>query len=350
MTNSSQNSSKNGLKAAIADNVHGREDQFLHERKWWDPLGIQLSIHHCRSEEDLIEHLSDAEAVIFLGPSTPFTTRVVGELKQCGLIMRYGVGLDSLDVAAATRAGIVVANSAQANTQEVSDHAVALLLATARRVVSLDRDLKSRSWSETWQNVRATRVTRMANLTLGLVGFGRIPRLVTGKMSALVGEIIAHDPYVSTETAGELGVGLVSLDELASRSDLISVHAPLNPATRHLINAEFFTRMKPTAYLVNTSRGPVVDEAALIEALNKGEFAGAGLDVFETEPLPEESPLRSMYPVILTPHFAYYSEQSVEDTQTCVAETVARFAQGYWPRFVVNPEVQPRVTLRNWAG
>ena len=229
MTNSSKNTSKNGLKAAIADNVHGRVDQFVHERKWWDPLGIQLSIHHCRSEEDLIENLSDAEAVIFLGPSTPFTARVVGELKQCTLIMRYGVGLDSLDVPAATKAGIVVANSAEANTSEVSDHAVALLLATARRIVSLDRDLKSRSWSETWQKVRPAHVTRMANLTLGLVGFGRIPRLVTGKMSALVGEIIAHDPYVSTETAGELGVGLVSLDELASRSDLISVHAPLNP-------------------------------------------------------------------------------------------------------------------------
>jgi D-3-phosphoglycerate dehydrogenase len=188
-------------------------------------------------------------------------------------------------------------------------------------------------------------IHRLSTLTLGLVGFGRIAQEVARRMEALVGEVVAYDPYVDPDRAAELGVEMVELSVLLDRSDVVSLHVPLNPVTQHLIGEAELERMKSTAFLVNTSRGQVVDEGALIAALEPGRIAGAALDVVATEPLPDDSPLRALPNVVLTPHFANYSVEAVRDLRESVAHAVGDVLAGRWPAHVVNEGVKPRVPL-----
>lgn len=265
----------------------------------------------------------------------PITAELIGQLRRCRIIARFGIGVDNVDVAAATRAGIVVTNVPDYCIDEVSDHALALLLALARRLLPADRAVRGGTWSVS----ALAPIHRLRGRVLGLVGFGKIARALARKAQALGLEVLAYDPYLPLEAIEAHGARPVGFDELLERSDFISIHAPLTPETRHLFNEEAFHKIKPGAFLINTARGPIVDEGALLRALESGRLAGAALDVLEREPPPSDSPLLRREDVLLTPHIAFYSEESLVELQTKAAEEVVRVLQGEAPRNPVNPEV-----------
>jgi D-3-phosphoglycerate dehydrogenase len=256
--------------------------------------------------------------------------------------------VDNIDVGAATAAGVVVANAADYCSEEVSDHAVALLLASARRVVAMDRFVRAGNWAGF---TRTQPLRRISQLTLGLVGLGRIARGTARKMAGFRLRILATDPYL-TGPGSEPGVEVVDFETLLRESDLVSVHVPLTPETRGLINEAALRAMKPNAVIVNTSRGPVIDQSALERALEEKWIAGAALDVVTEEPLPAGSALRKFDQVILTPHTGADSVDSMDHVRRTVVDTIEAVARGYWPPFPVNPKVAPRVHLRpfsDWA-
>ena len=307
------------------------------------PLGAEFVFTKVQSEEDIVGACRGARVLLVEDSVTPITSRILARLDDVWLIAKYSIGYNDIDVDAATENGIVVTNGGDYCVEEVSDHAIALLMVCGRRICAMDRHVHSGGWRSPELGPPLRRVSA---LTLGLVAFGRIPHAVARKMSGFNMRILAADPYVSAETAAAQNVELVSLDRLLSESDLVSVHAPLNDDTRHMIGEPQLRMMKPSAYLVNTGRGPVVDEAALVRALREGLIAGAALDVTEVEPLPDDSPLRGMNNVVLTPHYAASSEESVVDMHRVVTECVGAVIRGYWPPFPVNPKVTPRVRLK----
>jgi D-3-phosphoglycerate dehydrogenase / 2-oxoglutarate reductase len=250
--------------------------------------------------------------------------------------MRTGVGYDVIDVPAATELGVVVINVPDIWIREVANHALALLLAWNRRIVTLDREVRGGTWSG---RVPGAVAGSLHGETVGIVGLGNIGSAFARRIAALETHVIACDPYVDDARFKTLGVERVDLPTLAARADYVSVHALLNAETRGLLNEAFFRRMKPTACLVNTSRGPIVDEAALARALREGRLAGAALDVFEKEPLAADSPLRRLDNVILTPHAAYFSSPAVAQVPKRCGEEIARVLLKERPLNVVNPEV-----------
>ncbi len=282
------------------------------------------------SEDQLLDVIADADALLVC--YAPITRRVIDRLQRCRIIARYGIGVDNVDVDAASARGIIVTNVPDYCIDEVSDHAVALLLAFARKVPYLDRRVRGDRW-----NARdAVPMRRVRGQVLGLVGFGKIPRRVADKARPLGLEVVAFDPFVGDAEMSAHDVGKVTLDVLLGRSDFVSVHAPLTPETRGMIGEAALRAMKPTAYLINTARGPLVAEAALVRALRDGWIAGAALDVLETEPPGPDHALRRFDNVILTPHVAFYSEESVQDLQRKAAEEVRRVLSGESPRYAVN--------------
>lgn len=329
----------------IVDAFHDWDDGFAVERRIWDRHGITATVLNCDTEDGIVAAAEGADALVNMGLSTPLTGRVIRALPRCRVIARYGVGVDNIDLVAATEEGIVVTNVPNYCTPEVADHTVTLILALARRLLSLDRFVRSGRWVGSIQFTGP--IHRLSTLTLGLVGFGRIAQEVARRMEALVGDIVAYDPYVDPDRAAGLGVEPVDLNTLLARSDVVSLHVPLNSNTHHLIGESELERMKPTAFLVNTSRGQVVDEGALIAALESERIAGAALDVVAIEPLPTESPLRALPNVILTPHFANYSVEAVRDLRESVACAVCDVLAGRWPAHVVNGDVEPRIPLES---
>jgi D-3-phosphoglycerate dehydrogenase len=303
------------------------------EHRVLDPLGVQLRAGQCRSEEEIIALAQDADAI--LNCYAKMTARVIGSLTRCKLIARYGIGVDNVDLAAATRAGIVVTNVPDYCVDEVSDHALALLLALARRVVAADRAVKEGAWDV----VAHKGIRRVRGQTLGLLGFGKIARALAVKAQALGMQAVAVDPFVDAESMARLHVRKADLDTLLSQSDAVSVHVPLSPETRGIIGAQVLSRMKPTAFLINTSRGGLVDELALARALTEGRLAGAALDVVEKEPPPSDHPLWNAPNIILTPHLAFFSQEAVVELQTKAAEEAVRALRGEPPRSPVNREV-----------
>lgn len=302
------------------------------EHRVLDPLGIELRSGQCRSEEEVIALAKDADAI--LNCYAKMTARVIGELKRCKVIARYGIGVDNVDLAAATRAGIVVTNVPDYCVDEVSDHGLAMLLGLARRVVAADQAVKGGAWDV----VAHKGIRRLRGQTLGLLGFGKIARALAAKAQAFGMKVVAVDPFVDASAMARVHVRAVDMDTLLAESDAISVHVPLSPETRGIIGERALTRMKPTAYLINTSRGGLVDEQALAAALMAGRLAGAALDVMEKEPPPPDHPLRKAPNVILTPHLAFYSQEAVVELQTKVAEEAARAFRGEPPRSPVNRE------------
>ena len=315
------------------------------ERTQIEAAGGELVLRRARTQDELVAACADATVAVLENADTPFTARVISQLPACRAIVRYGVGIESVDQGEATRRGIVVANAADFCTEEVSDHAVALLLASVRRIAFLDRWVRAGHWHDFKLSVPLRR-TRC--LTLGLVGWGRIAQAVARKMSGFNMRIVASDPFVHSIPAGA-GVELLPIERLLQESDLISLHVPLNADTKHFIGEKFIGLMKPTAFLVNTSRGGVVDQAALVRALDEKRLGGAALDVFEEEPLPATSPLRKMEQVTLTPHYAASSLDSMDHLHHTVADSVEAILRGYWPPFPVNASVVPRLPLRPWA-
>jgi D-3-phosphoglycerate dehydrogenase / 2-oxoglutarate reductase len=303
------------------------------ERRVLGPLGVEVRAGQCRSEDEVIALAKDANAI--LNCYAKMTARVIGELRHCKVIARYGIGVDNVDLAAATRAKIVVTNVPDYCVDEVSDHGLALFLALARRVVAADQAVKG----GTWDVVAHKGIQRLRGQTLGLLGFGKIARALAAKAQALGMRVIAVDPFVDAAAMARLNVRAVDMDTLLAESDAVSVHVPLSPETRGIIGERALARMKPTAFLINTSRGGLVDERALAAALTAGRLAGAALDVVEKEPPPPDHPLRKAPNVILTPHLAFYSREAVVELQTKVAEEAARAFRGEPPRSPVNREV-----------
>ena len=300
----------------------------------------QLDARNCASIEEAMEHARTADGVIVqkLGP---VDGAFMDALQNCTVIGRTGIGLDPIDVAAATQRNIAVVYVPSYCEDEVADHAMALLLACARKVTLFNRSVRSGTWDF---NVGAP-IHRLSECTLGLVGFGKIPHKVLPRARGFGLKLIVHDPYIKPGQVADLDVELVSFDELLERSDFVSIHAPLSESTRHLMNAATFAKMKKGAFLINTSRGPLVNEADLLAALRSGEIAGAALDVREEEPPQYPNELSQLDNVILTPHAGYYSVESLEFLQTLFARYTGMVLAGRKPDGLANPEVLKNIHL-----
>jgi D-3-phosphoglycerate dehydrogenase len=307
------------------------------------PLGIHLEVLKAPDRHALKFALGHADAVI--NQAIQLDAELIGAMSRSLVIVRYGVGYDGIDLAAATQAGICVANVPDYGTQEVALHAIALLLAVHRRLLTYDAALRQGRWLKGAQVVPP--IPRLKGLTLGVVGLGRIGRTVAAHAESLGMHRLTYDPYVSRSSAMEVGAVLVDYATLLRQSDFVTFHTPLLPETRHLLGDREIELMKPTAVVINTSRGPVVDTGALSKALHAGRLAGAGIDVFEQEPLKANHPLRTAPNTVLTPHVAWYSTEATQTLKRRVAEEVARVAQGAWPRMLVNPEVRTTARLRS---
>lgn len=298
----------------------------------------KIELHQRNDEEGLLGFCLDADGIITQYGA--FTRPVLKALRRCKVIVRYGVGVDTVDLAAATECGIIVGFVPDYCTDEVSNHAAALILALHRGVVRLDREVRVGNW----QFRVAAPITRLAGQTLGIVGLGRIGLMLAEKLRPFGLTILATDPYRKDWPDW---VRRVSLDELLESSDIVSVHCPLTAETRHLIGAAALRKMKRSAVLVNTARGGVVDTGALVQILYERRIAGAALDVQEIEPMPADHPLARLDNVILTPHAAWYSEGSIVELKRKVATAVRLALEGKIPPAVANPEV---LTRAPWAA
>lgn len=313
---------------AVTDSVFPNLDP---ARELLSKVNAELLVAEAPTPVAIMQVARDADAVLVT--YAKISADMIRQMTRCRIIARFGIGVDNVDIPAATNAGIVVTRVPDYCIDEVSDHAMALLLALARKIPFAN----SRAHAGRWEMPAVVPIHRLRGSVLGLVGFGRIPQLVAPKAKAFGLKVVSYDPFVSEETMNLAGVDKVDFFELVSVSDHISIHCPLIPETDRLFNADVFCRMKPTAYLINTARGSIVDEGALAQALDRGQLAGAALDVLSQEP-PSGSPLFGRDNVILTPHISFYSVESLVDLQRKAAEEVVRVLSGEAPRNPVNPE------------
>ncbi|GAA2159468.1 phosphoglycerate dehydrogenase [Pedococcus bigeumensis] len=287
-----------------------------------DALGPDFEVRHVdgASREALLPALADVDAVL-IRSATKMDPEAIAAAKNLKVIARAGVGLDNVDVPAATRAGVMVVNAPTSNITSAAELAVGLLLATARNIAPANQALKAGAWKRSKYGG-----VELLDKKVGVVGFGRIGQLVAERLKGFGMEILAYDPYVSAQRAGQLGAQLVTLDELLEQSDFITVHLPKNPETLGLIGKEALTKVKPSVRIINAARGGIVDEEALAEALREGRVAGAGIDVFATEPT-TESPLFEHESVVVTPHLGASTDEAQEKAGVSVAKSV-RLALG----------------------
>jgi D-3-phosphoglycerate dehydrogenase / 2-oxoglutarate reductase len=298
------------------------------ERGIIEGAGFRLVAAQCKTEDEVIEHGRDADGV--LAQYAPIGARAIDAFTRCRVIARYGTGVDIVDVDAATRRGIQVTNAPNEwCAEEVADHAVALWLAAARKICQYDRAVRRGEWR--WQTGHP--IWRLRGRVFGLLSFGAIARSIAERVRPFGVDIRAHDPFLDPAEMQRWGVRAVSFDQLVEGSDYLVIQAPLTPKTRHLFNRETLRRMKPTAVLVNTARGPIVEDAALHQALTEGWIAGAALDDIEEEPAKQrdwraDNPLFQLHNVIITPHAAYYSEESIGTVRRIAAEEAVRVLSG----------------------
>jgi D-3-phosphoglycerate dehydrogenase len=317
------------FQVAVSDSVFPNLDP---ARQVLATIDASLTMASENSPEAIMRVAENADALLVT--YARITADMIERMTRCKIISRFGIGVDNVDLAAATSKGIVVTKVPDYCIDEVSDHAMALLLAVARKIPSANAEVHT----GIWHMPSVVPIHRLRSSVLGLVGFGRIPQLVAPKAQAFGLRVIAYDPYVAEEVFAKAGVEKVELAELLKTSDYVSIHSPLLPETRGLFNADVFKQMKPTAYLINTARGPIVDEAALAAALDQKQIAGAGLDVMTEEP-PRSSPLIGRANVVITPHTSFYSEESLVELQVKAAQEVAAVLTGHAPRNPVNPDV-----------
>lgn len=296
-------------------------------------IGAELQLASRPTPEAILDVARQADGLLVTYAQV--TGDIIKQLERCRVIARFGIGVDNVDIETATQAGIVVTYVPDYCIDEVSDHALALLLTLARKIAYANQLVQAGQW----QMKAVQPLHRVRGRTLGLVGFGKIPRALAPKARALGLKVVTYDPYVSDEVTAALGVERVDFAELLRSADYVSIHAPLTAETQHMFNADTFGQMKPGALLINTARGPLVDEQALADALDKNQLAGAALDVMPREPPPADSPLLGRDNVILTPHIAFYSEESLIELQTKAAQEVALVLTGKPPRYPLNPEV-----------
>jgi len=317
------------FKVVITDSDY--EDHDI-EEKILSSIGADLIKFQCRTEDEVIKYCKDADGL--LNQYAPITKRVIENLQKTKIIVRYGVGVDNIDVEAATKKGILVANVIYDIT-DVADHAVGLILSLIRKIPWADQKVKNNIWN--WKNMRP--ILRLKGKTVGIIGFGRIGRKVAQRLKGFEVKIIAYDPYASMEVFNKYGVKRVDFENLISEADIITIHTPLTNETRHMIGEKEFKSMKRNAIIVNTSRGGVVDEKALYKALKEKWVAGAGLDVMEKEPPEKDNPILKLDNVIVTPHMAWYSEDSFNEIRKIAAEEIARALTGQTPINLVNKNV-----------
>jgi D-3-phosphoglycerate dehydrogenase len=333
-----QESSVRPFKVVLVGTGYERVPDWVFEKLHRESIDF---LHRgCRTVEELVQEAGDVDLVwVWGGPI--LMEGCLEAFPRCGAILHSGSGTDNIPVAEATRLGIVVANIPDAACNEVSDHAIGLLFAVIRRIPSYDHALKEGRWlcgmlEHRWH---------LAGQTLGVIGFGHVARAVARKMAGFGLTVLGYDSYVNDRIMAEHNVRATSLDYLLANSDFISVHCPLTTTTHHLISERELHLMKHNAVLINTSRGAVVDEAALIKTLKGGQIGGAGLDVFEQEPTPPNNPLLRFENVVVTPHVAGQSDLFPEIYWRYSVETIILLANGYWPRSVANPGVKPRWDL-----
>lgn len=299
------------------------------ERSILSEVGADVEVINARTPAEVIDRANDPDALI--NQNTVLNRNVFESLENLQVVARYGVGIDNIDLEAANDHGVTVLNVPSYCEEEVSTHALALLFSVARNVVHYDRHVRAGGWD--WK-VGAP-IQRLSGKTLGFVAFGSIPQKMRRKVRGFGLEVIAYDEYLSADVFEEHDVESVPFDELLERSHYVSVHAPLTEETEHLFDRSAFADMRSSAILVNTARGSIVDESALAEAIQKGEIAGAGVDVFSEEP-PADSPLFDLDDVVCTPHVAWYSEESQAKLRRKTARNVAEFLRGNEPINSVN--------------
>lgn len=286
----------------------------------------------CKTEEELIELTKDAEGV--LNQWNYLTENVINNMKNCKVIATYGIGTDKINVEAASKKGIYVCNVPSYGTNEVANHALAMLMACSRQLVQYDRLIRKGQFG---YPTLGKKLYRIEGQVVGLVGFGKIPRNLSRKLiDAFNMKVLAYDPFITEEFAKECGVEKVDLETLMKNSDFVSVHVPLTKETKYIIDEKMMRLMKPTAYLINCGRGAIVKEDDLSKVLKENVIAGAGIDVFEIEPIKTDDPLLQLDNVIVTPHSAYYTEESLYALQYGAAAEVARVLTGEKPISAVN--------------
>jgi D-3-phosphoglycerate dehydrogenase / 2-oxoglutarate reductase len=313
---------------AVTDSPFPSLDPAKAALKHLDP---ELVMAASTSADDILAAARNADAILVTYAKLP--GELLRALTRCKVIGRFGLGVDNIDITAAAALGITVTYVPDYCMHEVSDHAMALLLALARKV-ALSNSLVQ---AGRWEMSAVVPIHRLRGRVLGLVGFGNIPRALAPKAKAFGLRVVAHDPQVARETLVAAGVEAMSFEQLLEISDFVSIHAPLTPATRGLFNAERLRKMKRGAILINTARGPLLDEDALAAALDAGHLGAAALDVVAAEPLPRESRLLGRDNVILTPHTAFYSVEALDELQTKCAADVARVLAGEPPVYPVRP-------------
>jgi len=303
------------------------------ERKMLSEINAELILSNCNTEEDIIKVAKDADGII--NQRVSITRRVIKSLNKCKVIVRYGVGVDNIDIKVATECGIIVANVPDYCVDEVSSHALGLILGCARGRILFNSKVKEKRWGFSL----AKPLFRTQGKTLGIFGLGRIGSAVAKKSKGFGLKIIACDPYVSKVNNR---IKMVDFPQLLSESDFISINASLTDKTWHAFKENELKAMKKTAYLINTARGSIVDEKALYKALREGWIAGAGLDVLEKEPPDWNNPLLKLDNVIFTPHSAFYSEESYIELKTRTAKVVLSVLNGKLPETIINPQVLNR--------
>lgn len=306
-----------------------RHASYKIEQKMLESIGAELKLCHCANEDDLVEQCADADAILL--DLAPMTAKAIAGLRKCKVISRYGVGYENVDLDAATARGIQVTYVPDYCMEDVSDHALALMLSCLRHVPMRDRKVRAGEWNLQGDSFR------LAGKTLGVIGAGRIARALIRKVSGFgLKEVVAYDPYLSAEDLAPIGVRKVDLDELLRISDIISLHLHVTDETRGIINAQALSKMKSSAILINVSRGPLIDDNALLNALKNHTILAAGLDTHNQEPLGADSPFCLLDNTVLTDHTAYSTKEGVEELKTKAAQNIIDVLTGITPKYPVN--------------
>lgn len=305
----------------ILDLASEKED--INYKRFFLEKGIEIVFLNSNDEDAIAEAAKGAEAIIFA--ATRFTDSLFSKLPDLKIISRRGIGIDTVDMDAATKHGVKVCNCPSYGAKDVAQHTIALMLSLIHRIPTYDSRLKQ---DNNWRCADVPMACRLCEKTVGIIGFGRISREIAKVISAFGAKIIVYDPYVSKEDAENQGVTSVTLDELLVNADIISVNAPLTKSTRHIIDKEAIKKMRDGALIINTSRGPLIDENVLIEALESGKLGGAALDVFENEPFENDSKFRKLENVVLTPHVAWHSAEAIRDLDIEVTQNIIDYFEG----------------------
>ena len=324
------------MKVVVTDYI---EDDLDWEAEELEKAGIEFEAFQLKfkTEAEVLEKISDADVIVV--NMVPLTDSILSKLERCQLIIRHGIGYDNVDVEACTKYGIQFAYQPDYCKEDVAEHAIALIFACARKVVWSRRVLDASSAAGQWDFAGLFPMYRLDGKTLGIVGVGRIGSRVARKLGSFGLRIIGTDPYLSERRRAELNVEFVKREELFRKADFVTVHTPLNEETRHLINSETLGWMKPTAYLINTSRGPMVDDNALAQAVQSGAIAGAAIDVYAHEPPPVDHPFFGLENVILTPHIGWASEEAGWEIRRSILDDIMAAAEGRPARCIVNSEI-----------